>query len=145
MKMKEFRPRRGRIQSTSWIHQWYVSQLVKKQECILVGRVPLVAVAVCRGVCPGGVFAQGVSAQGGVCQGGYLPRGCLPREGVCLGGCLPRRGVSAQKGGVCPKGGGFAQGGGCVSQQALWTEWQMLVKILPFQNHCWQVYSHFSH
>ena len=85
--------------------------------------------------------------EGGLC----LPRGCLPGD-VCPGVCLPG-GVSARRGCICvcqgvsPRrvsGRGHLLRG-CVSQHALgwdthtspWTEWQMLLKILPCHNYVW--------
>ena len=54
---------------------------IKEQECIPVGCVPSAAVVVywVGGCLPGGMFAQGVSAQRGVClgEGDCGGRGCL--------------------------------------------------------------------
>ena len=54
---------------------------------------------------------------------GVCPGGCVcPGEGVCL-----PRGVSTQ--------GVSAQGGCLAPPPPLWTEWQMLVRILPCRNY----------
>ena len=115
------------------------------------------------GVCPGGVWGcvQGCVCLGGVSGCVYpdgVSRGCVCVQGVCVQGvcvsrgCLSRRGVCPEGcvsiGGVCP--GWCVQGvcpGVCVCPGVftpvhalihslpLWTEWQMLVKILPCRNY----------
>ena len=80
-----------------------------KQECLPVRCVPSAAVAVCRGVSPGGELSAqwGCLPGSGVCPGSVCPGGFMPR-GVCPEGCLPR-GCLPQK--CLPKG---VSGRGCV-------------------------------
>ena len=87
--------------------------------------------------CPEGVPAQGVYLPGGV----YLTRGVpvqvfpLPMWTECQTGAkllpCPYRPLQwpSREGGVSP---------GCVhpTPSPIWTEWQMLVKTLPFCNYC---------
>ena len=90
------------------------------QECIPVGCVPSAGGGASAGGClPRGMFVWGCLL------GGCLPMGCIPTgsawgmsaqrgvSGVCPGGCLhgvpvqrgvSAWGVSAQRGGVCPRG-----------------------------------------
>ena len=108
-------------------------QNLLQQECIPVGCVLSAAVAVCRGmsawgvcICPRGLCLPGV-------RGIWQTPPCAQNDRRL--GCVCPEDMSAWGVCICPRGLCLPRGEGCLADTPLWTEWQTLVKILPYRNY----------